>query len=175
MFKIKQFSNSELEGAKKAIMTYMSSLSSADRKNKFGGFVSEKWLLDYSQASLNKSDGVWLFACIEHHSGVEVIGEVKVFGSPKSGLEMSISVSPNHRGKGIAVKLTKEALLVSKELGANTLVSITKTKNDAMNGLTKKFEELVFKRDQNEGAGALNYTRFDLDKDNFYEILGNIE
>jgi GNAT superfamily N-acetyltransferase len=131
---------------KEAFRRHLLSLDPRSRHLRFGGGMSDDFLVRYAESCFGKGDLVYgafidgeLVGAAELRSNQAIWSEQAPFGR-QIHAEAAFSVDQNYRRRGIGEKLFKRILRAATNHGVETIEIVCLPENVGMQKLAKKFE-----------------------------------
>jgi GNAT superfamily N-acetyltransferase len=145
---------------KEAFRHHLLSLDPRSRHMRFGGGMSDEFLVRYAENCFGKGDLLYgafldgkLAGAAELRSDQAIWSDQAPFGRHIHA-EAAFSVDPNHRRRGIGEKLFKRVLRAATNHGVEEIEIVCLPENIGMQNLARKFQtQFVF--EQNSLAGRL--------------------
>lgn len=145
---------------KEAFRDHLLSLDPQSRHMRFGGGMSDDFLVRYAQNCFGKGDLIYgafvgskMVGAAELRSNQAIWSEQAPFGSHINA-EAAFSVDQNYRRRGIGEKLFKRILRAATNHGVETIEVVCLPENVGMQNLAKKFDT-QFAFEQNSLTGRL--------------------
>lgn len=114
-------------------MHHLLELQSEDRRLRFGGMVSNDYIMDYVEKSF-RTDSQW-FGCFDEEDNLVAACHVVIYNGES---ELGCSVNADYRGEGLAQAMFSRVITWLRARGISNVFMHCLTENQAMRHIAKK-------------------------------------